>query len=197
MKEQNYADFSIDDINRLQYELEQIKKRKLLNETSRPHNLVKCKSLDNNYLNTKPVSRRPNDNLVQSSLPRFGERNREYNRMNNRKNNSHNPYSYGAPQNSLDSRYADVRNRNFQPSDDMTNVFFMERFPGDVRNVNVESVLLQKENTKLRGQRDITEYEINRFNYLPFDPQDHRHIVWTDGMPRGGVATRTDRLELS
>jgi hypothetical protein len=36
---------------------------------------------------------------------------------------------------------------------------------------------------------------MNRFELLPFDPQDTQHIIWKDNMPRGGYPTRTDRLE--
>lgn len=66
--------------------------------------------------------------------------------------------------------------------------------PSHIRNINVESSLLQKEATRFPGQRDLTSQEINRFQYLPFNPQDPEHIVWKDDMPRGGYSTRNDRL---
>ena len=77
---------------------------------------------------------------------------------------------------------------------DLENAYH-EKFPGRMRNVNIENSLLQKEMTHIPGQRGTTGKEINRFEQLPFNPQDPRHIVWTDNMPRGGYATRADRLE--
>ena len=72
----------------------------------------------------------------------------------------------------------------------------MKRFPGCVRNVNIESSLLQHEITKTPGQRELTQQDFNRWTHLPFDPQDPKHIVWKDNMPRGGFSTRNDRLEM-
>ena len=64
----------------------------------------------------------------------------------------------------------------------------------DIRNISIESQLMHREATHIPGQRRILETETNRFNLLPFDPQDHRHIVWKDNMPRGGYSTRSDRV---
>ena len=64
-----------------------------------------------------------------------------------------------------------------------------------IRNINVESRLLQQEATHLPGQKELTEREMDRFELLPFNPQNSNHIVWND-MPRGGIPTRNDRLEL-
>lgn len=76
----------------------------------------------------------------------------------------------------------------------LTKQAYDERFPGEVRNINVESSLLQNATTRLPGSRSITSREVNRFTQLPFNPQDPKHIVWGD-MPRGGFPTRTSRLE--
>lgn len=112
-----------------------------------------------------------------------------------------NPYEYGGKQNEMGSIYKSSYDGPYsldrQTMDEMgmnSNVY-KERFPGEIRNVNVESVLWQQVPTHLPGQRKLTEKEINRFDLLPFDPQDTRHIVWCDDMPRGGYPTRTDRLE--
>ena len=77
----------------------------------------------------------------------------------------------------------------------LTKKAYDERFPGEVRNINVESSLLQNATTRLPGSRSVTSKEVNRFTHLPFDPQDPKHIVWGD-MPRGGFPTRASRLEL-
>jgi len=137
-----------------------------------------------------------------SEFTRTGKRSQQQNLNLGYTNDYHNPYEYGAKQNSLGQinkqpyhgqYYNDplvVRemglasdNRQTKPTD-------------HIRNVNVESSLLQREMTHLPGQRRIVERENDRFELLPFDPQDHRHIVWSDSMPRGGYSTRTDRLEL-
>jgi hypothetical protein len=113
----------------------------------------------------------------------------------------YNPYEYGAKQNSLPPTYKQPYIGPYDnDSDILINMgvpenMYQEKFPGQIRNVNVESSLLQKEMTHIPGQREITEKEINRFELLPFDPQDTRHIVWTDNMPRNGYPTRTERLE--
>lgn len=115
----------------------------------------------------------------------------------------HNPYEYGAKQNLLPPNkletYIGPYDSDSKIMTDMglSGNMYLEKFPGEIRNVNVESSLLQREMTHLPGQRELTSKEIDRFNLLPFDPQDHRHIVWTDNMPRGGYPTRNDRLELA
>ena len=80
-----------------------------------------------------------------------------------------------------------------------------EKYPGKVRNIGVESYLIHQkiENypehtgsaSMLRNekQKKIVEKEINRFTPLPYNPQDTRHIVWSDNMPRGGYSTRNDK----
>ena len=115
-------------------------------------------------------------------------------------NDYHNPYEYGAKQNSLLPQYKPTYNGPYDIDPVVLNQMGVNNnqnsAPNHIRNINVESSLLQRETTHLPGQRTVTEKEQNRFELLPFDPQDHRHIVWTDNMPRGGYPTRTDRLEL-
>lgn len=117
-------------------------------------------------------------------------------------NTYHNPYEYGARQNSMGMLYKSnyIGPYDANPEDlcqlGGSQISYEETFPGAIRNINIESSLLQKEMTHLPGQRTLTEIEINRFELLPFDPQDTRHIVWSDNMPRGGVPSRIDRLEL-
>ena len=62
------------------------------------------------------------------------------------------------------------------------------------RDINIESKLLQPEMTKFPGQKEICEKEVNRFEVLPFSPQDVNHLVWGDGTPKNGVPTRNDRI---
>ena len=115
-------------------------------------------------------------------------------------NNYYNPYEYGARQNQLGPQQKEVytgpynNDPNMMGQMGLENNRYCEQFPGQIRNVNVESSLIQREMTHLPGQRELTQKEINRFELLPFDPQDTRHIVWSD-MPRGGHPTRVDRLE--
>lgn len=116
-------------------------------------------------------------------------------------NTYHNPYEYGARQNEFGALHKPYYTGPYQINEQMStqmglpDPLYLEQFPGAIRNVNVESFLYQSENTHLPGQRNLTQKEINRFELLPFDPQDVRHIVFEDNMPRGGYATRVDRLE--
>ena len=113
----------------------------------------------------------------------------------------HNPYEYGAKQDVIGSLYQPTYTGPYSADDSMldkvgiTEQQYFERFPGATRNADVESSLLQGEVTHLPGQRNLTMKEINRFQLLPFDPQDTKHIVWEDNMPRGGYPTRVDRIE--
>jgi len=113
-----------------------------------------------------------------------------------------NPYEYGSRQNELgplrDLEYMGrcKLNRSTLQGMGLSEVDYDEQFPGAIRNVNLESSLLQRELTHGPGQRGLTGMEINRFELLPFDPQDTRHIVWRDNMPRGGYPSRSDRLEI-
>lgn len=113
----------------------------------------------------------------------------------------YNPYQYGGNKKGLGMLYKpnyvgpyDVQ-KDVVKNMGLASNIYQEKFPNEIRNVNLESVLVQSENTHIPGQRVVTEKEINRFNMLPFDPQDTRHIIWFDQMPRGGYATRLDRLE--
>jgi hypothetical protein len=113
----------------------------------------------------------------------------------------HNPYECGAPQNILPSNQREIHFNNYQLVDEnrdnlgLSNEMYHQKFPGQVRNVNIESSLMQPETTHIPGQNVLTDREVDRFESLHFDPQNHRHLVWTDGMPRGGYATRSNRLE--
>ena len=119
----------------------------------------------------------------------------------NQNSNYINPYEYGAKQNIMRQHqtqpYNNIYNNNLNTLDTMgiSKNMHSEYFPNNIRNVNIESSLLQRETTHNPNQQGITEKEVNRFELLPFDPQDHTHIVWTDNMPRSGYATRTERLE--
>jgi hypothetical protein len=111
----------------------------------------------------------------------------------------YNPYEYGTKQNILPPQYKPSYNGPYDVDPILLKhmgVSNENQYPSHIRNINVESSLLQKETTHIPGQRDITEKEMSRFDLLPFDPQDHRHIIWPDSMPRGGFATRSERLEL-
>lgn len=115
-------------------------------------------------------------------------------------NDYYNPYEYGARQNQLGQLNKPDPKPLYNNDMDILNKMGIARdnadlkFPGNIRNVDIESSLLQKEATHLPGQREITQKDFNRFQYLPFDPQDPNHIVWND-IPRGGLPTRVDRHE--
>lgn len=131
---------------------------------------------------------------------RQGKRSQQIN--NDMTNNTvyHNPYEYGAKQNILPSKYKQIYNGPYSVDPLVLNYMGVQNSdqqPDHIRNINIESSLLQKEMTHGPGQRIVTEKEMNRFELLPFDPQDHHHIVWSDNMPRGGFSTRSERLELN
>jgi hypothetical protein len=72
---------------------------------------------------------------------------------------------------------------------------YYHRAPNGIRNVDVETGLSRNEMSRRPKQSGLSQVELNRFELLPWDPQDHRHIVWEDNLPRGGVSTRNERLE--
>lgn len=117
-----------------------------------------------------------------------------------------NPYSYGAKQYDLgplvktSMNFINDYERYKLPHKlphDMHSQYpdcWEENFNG-IRNISVENSLLHRTFTHIPGQRSLTETDFDRFNLLPFDPQDTRHIVWKDNMPRSGYSTRSDRLD--
>ncbi|AZL89430.1 hypothetical protein QKC54_gp0395 [Megavirus baoshan] len=145
-----------------------------------------------NWKNNTFTPNMENNNLEPgcrgSSSTRMGKRSQ----YNNTINDYHNPYEYGARQDSLQ---VPINEPYIGPYDNDSCKNMSDYFPDHIRNINVESSLMQREMTHLPGQREITEKDYDRFQLLPFDPQDHKHIVWTDNMPRGGYSTRSNRLE--
>ncbi len=152
-----------------------------------------------NYQDVEPGAR-------GATNTRQGKRSYETNKDMNY-NTYHNPYEYGSKQNILPSEYKQPYVGSYYVDPILLNHMGIQNSvpqnlahpqqPEHIRNINIESSLLQKEMTHGPGQRIITEREMDRFEYLPFDPQDHHHILWTDNMPRGGYSTRSDRLELN
>lgn len=112
--------------------------------------------------------------------------------------NYQNPYEYGARQNPLPPKYIEPYVGNYDLDTDIINQMGISNYQhtDHIRNIGVESSLLQQEMTHLPGQRELTEIEFDRFEQLPFNPQNSNHIIWNDNMPRGGYSTRNDRLEL-
>ncbi|ANB50536.1 hypothetical protein [Powai lake megavirus] len=145
-----------------------------------------------NWKNNTFMQNIGNDNLEPgcrgSSSTRMGKRSQH----NNKINDYYNPYEYGARQDSLQ---VPINEPYVGPYDNDACKNISDYFPDHIRNINVESSLMQRVMTHLPGQREITEKDYDRFQLLPFDPQDHKHIVWTDNMPRGGYSTRSNRLE--
>lgn len=106
----------------------------------------------------------------------------------------YNPYEHGPKQNVLPAQYYSQDNKYYNDPDIMHKIGANDTLNDRVKNVNVESGLLHSENSRIHGKGKITTNEIDRFNYLPFDPQDTNHIVWNDDMPQGGYATRNQRM---
>lgn len=114
------------------------------------------------------------------------------------KNDYYNPYSYGPAQNQIHTLSKTAYLGSYLNDKTQLNAMGLtgsEISPNGIRNVGLESSLIQCETTHLPGQRQLSEKEIDRFQMLPYNPQDTKHIQWGDSMPRGGFATRTDRLE--
>jgi len=109
----------------------------------------------------------------------------------------YNPYEYGSRQAPLEARnleqYSNEWESNYDALDDLgvSARQYMERFPGETKNVNIETPLIYGQMTKQRGNRRIMENPVDRFDFLYFNPQDPRHLTWND-MPRGGFSTRLD-----
>lgn len=211
-------DLNPDEITYLQAYLEQVKIQQI-NKQAVPTNVKKCSSIGDGKPITQcrvPTGNRMTDlynpHSEENPIPgnRGGMATRSRKSINSDKeqfkpnmdsNAYYNPYEVGARQNEFGSLYKPTYTGPYNVKPDLLadigldNRMYWEKFPGDVRNVNVESLLYQGEMTHIPGQREVTEKEINRFELLPFDPQDTRHIVWKDNMPRGGYPTRVDRLE--
>lgn len=211
---------SVDDISYLQTYLAHIKLQKINQNKSRQDSNIKINRANDIY---DPLNRHvPTDWKDYSTMS--SNQNRNVNNINlvagsrgstatrtgkkcdlnfGQTNDYYNPYEYGSRQNSLGSVYKETYTGPYNNDPQLLNKLGIsndncqQELPNHIRNINVESSLLQREMTHLPGQREITEKEIDRFQLLPFDPQDHRHIVWEDNMPRGGYATRSDRLELN
>lgn len=113
-------------------------------------------------------------------------------------NEYHNPYEYGSKQNCYGQLYKKPYRGRYDNDPHLLDAMGLphdrDHFSNSMRNVNLETSLLQKEITRTPGQHDISEMQNDRFTYLPFNPQSN--VVWSDDMPRGGYATRTDRIEL-
>jgi hypothetical protein len=193
---------SLEDIERLQVYLEHLKRKKL--STNTPTN--KFTNMPN-LINQKNVTKKksglnilqPDPQYVFGTVDSSTARKRSLQNFELGKiNNYYNPYEYGARQNSIGQLCNNMRIDlyDFDSSISKNNSSnIQEIIPYQMRNINVENLLSQRNITKTPGQRSLMEKEINRFELLPFNPQDPRHIIWEDGMPRGGYATRTERLE--
>lgn len=188
---------SIEDIIHLQIYLEKLKNKKLQPKKYYSNNFLDTTTqnrandiynpidkevpipidwkLYNTYNETPIAPNRMEAGSRGAATTRFNKRSQQnFNTGND--NNYYNPYEYGARQDSL-------------PTQNRPMVY------DHIRNINVESDLIQREQTRYPGQRILSSMETDRFELLPFDPQNSKHIVWEDNMPRGGYPTRSDRLE--
>lgn len=182
---------SVDDIIYLQTYLETIKARK---QSVANHSSVNQTSVKH----ARPITKSP-VTIPTSQQTRTPKRvNVDTTFRMNQETDYHNPYECGSKQNILKPTIITPYTGNYtnDPAYLQQMGIHSSATPEHIRNVDVESSFFQRELTHLPGQREITEKNYNRFDMLPFDPQDTRHIVWSDNMPRGGYATRNDRLEL-
>lgn len=163
----NINNLTVKDIEYLQASLESIKKQKIAEEKNKQIINAKISNSDWNNSINRSNSKKELDKM------KFGN-------MNCYKN----PYEIGSKQNS----YGMIYMQHIDNSE-----YDNEKFPGCIRNVNVESSLLQSGASKMPGQRNLTQCENNRFAYTPFC---HRNAVWNDDMPRGGYATRAERQDM-
>lgn len=193
----NVNDLTLDEIDQLQRHLQDLRE---VRSSERPmyHN-PSC--TNSKFINSLPSH--PEDRIlsVSSTTTRMGKRSdKPY----------FNPYEYGSRQNLLQSTFNQrVMENNYEyktnlnpiPSQSvmndlgLNNQIMSERFPGNIRNVDVESALIHSPSFHFPGQRQSSSIAIDRFDLLPFDPQDINHLIWKDNMPRGGVPTRNDRNE--
>lgn len=117
--------------------------------------------------------------------------------------NYHNPYECGSRQHSEPvpmDHYIKPKSRSDHYN---RNRRHHHRYPksrhGHIRDIDAETDLWQAESTSVphdervfgseTHRKRLTEHENDRFDDLPYNPQDPRHIVWERG-PRCGVATR-------
>lgn len=158
-------ELDIDDISYIQAYLEKIKMEKI---NSRKH-------INNNFTN--------NIGYRSSEATRNGKKNNQsYSIFDNNMQqtniqdpyNYHNPYEYGNKQNIM-------------------RVNMDNNFSNDLRDINVESSL-QRNTTSMVKQRGHTEKELDRFNILPYDPQDTNHIIWNDKLQNDICAPSTNRI---
>lgn len=211
-----FIGWSIVKINRLYNYIEIIKQQKLTKQKNTIFNLIDKLSI-NDLTNLQkyflmPILFNNNDKckenllLDKMNILTSYDRNQTNNCNTSLKNfnlpvNKYvNKYECDAKQNSLGMLYKTVNCGCYQQNNQLleniglTVDMLNEKFPGDIRNVNIESVFNQQEMTNFPGQRELTEIEMNRFILLQFNPQNVNNIVWSDNMPRGGYSTRTDRL---
>lgn len=209
----------IDDIIYLQKYLESIKDKKIQQQVSRQNEMTRPKSRANDVYD--PISRpvpidwrtyksSNEDEIVYEESKEPGSRgsiptrNRKQSRqiLGDQPNDQYyNPYEYGSRQNVVKPRINEVYTGPYDNDPYLLEYIgvpqnlHQQENPGKIRNIDIESSLMQKELTRLPGNRRLTETNYNRFNLLPFNPQDPNHIVWQDNMPRGGYSTRVDRTE--
>lgn len=59
------------------------------------------------------------------------------------------------------------------------------------RDINIESQLRNPSLSRVPGQRRV--HQVDRFEDLPFNPQDERFFAWEENVPRGGILCREPR----
>ena len=113
----------------------------------------------------------------------------------------YNPYEYSGKQQEFGMLERDIHLGPYGINEDLLDYMgidaqeYIERFPNGIRNVNVESAMKYGEISRNPKQSGLSMVELNRFNFLPWDPQDYRHIIRPDGYPQAGINTRLDKLE--
>jgi hypothetical protein len=200
----NINNMSPEEITKYQNYLQEIKLTKLQQKTDNITTRARCSK--DRYKNSWNLFNRMDENIKlhqhpsditkqeMSNFPQLTRHSSDLNFYNN-------PYEYGSLQYGFGDLSRDpylgpyslqgssLEQMGLDPEQ------YYHKTPNGIRNVDVETGLSRLEMARRPKQSGLSQIEVNRFELLPHDPQDHRHIVWEDNLPRGGVSTRNERLE--
>ena len=181
---------SIEEISYLQAYLQQVKDNKINQQNIPQRQSNRANEFYDPLSREIPIDwrefRRHDQNSINQTSARAvpGSRGASATRLGKKSDNYdyYNPYEYGAKQNSLPPQYKQRYTGTYDIDPVILNQMGINNnnqnnIPSHIRNINVETSLLQKEATHLPGQRLVTERELDRFEKLPFDPQNPNHLV--------------------
>lgn len=202
------GDYTLDQLTKQQQYLQKLKMAKLEEETNNITNRRRCtRDPYRNIWHTSSATRM-NDTaelydypsqLSVDNLQNFPQLTRHSKRQD--LNFYQNPYEYGARQYGFGDLSRDPYLGPYSLEGSSLSQMgldaeqYYQRSPAGIRNIDVETGLSRNEMARRPKQSGLSQVELNRFELLPWDPQDHRHIVWEDNLARGGISTRNERLE--